>query len=133
MPERAWRPDGVTRDAASPMISMSFTSDSANWRSWSRSLRALPCTNVTASFAASSICCSRTRSSGGGKLHLCAVQYLLAEVATQVGSRAQIHGPAEYCGELALSARQPDEPDGMSWLELDQHVYVTIGPKVITQ
>src|SRR3989304_4577599 len=82
----------VTFDAASPRISMDFTIERTSIRSESRSPRLLYLAKDRASFAASSMCRMRIRSSLR-ILNLCRVEHLLSEIATQFCWRPQVHFP----------------------------------------
>src|SRR5690349_11810286 len=115
----------VTRDAASPTISMHLIRESTSMRSDSRSVRERFLTKETASRAASSMWRRRTPSSFG-ILDPGLAQHVVPEIAAEVRGGLEVSLAAEDLGQLPLDPGHPDQPDPRFRPELDEHVDIAL-------
>src|SRR4030043_2227539 len=113
----------VTFDAASPMISMDFTIERTSIRSESRSPRLLFLAKDRASFAASSMCRIRIRSSLR-ILNLRRIEHLLSEIATQFCWCPQINLPLENPRKLDLHPCQTQQAHPLTRFEFTKDIPV---------
>src|SRR3954465_2963996 len=118
--------------AASPMISTGGVSARLSWRSVSRSSRVRARTKRIALRAASSMCCSRTRSSGRDILILGFPNDSIPEVATERSGCVQVDATANQCRQLVLQIDE-GKPRHMTVLEFHEDVDIAIGAEVLSQ
>jgi len=64
-------------------------------------------------------------------LHLGQTRYLFSEVPAQVGRGSQIDFPPDHFAEFAFNRRQSDQAHAAIRLELNQHIDVAVGSKVV--
>jgi hypothetical protein len=62
------------------------------------------------------------------------LQYIFAEISTQVLGRAEIHlAAAEQCGQFAFHARDAEEARRVRGVELYKYIDVAVGAKIGSQ
>src|SRR5664279_1689032 len=119
--------------AASPMISNSLSSASTRRRSPSICCFVRPRTSSTASRAASSMCWRRISSSCRVMQAESFGENPVAEIGTQGVRGLEVHPAAEHGLELLFHPDELEKVRCALGLELDEHVNVALGAKVVAQ
>ncbi len=125
---RLARNSSEIRVAASPTISISFTSESGSMRSLRRSSTVRPFANAMASPSASSMCRTRMRSAAfilghSGRNHL------VTKIPAQVLGSPHVDFAAKPLGEFDFHSRQSQKSRNVFGIEFHQHIDIALGPE----